>query len=73
MIMRRLHKAQTENADAARIEMDATTLDALYGMIRELKHWKQRAKTQMNGMQLVRVDFDEIDDIIDSALNLKED
>ena len=72
-IMRRLHRAQMHNEDTARIEMDASTLDALYGMIRELKHWKQRAKTQMNGMQLVKVDFDEIDDIIDAALNLKED
>jgi transketolase len=73
VMTKRLNEAKRQNADAARVEMDVSTLDAIYDMIHSLKSWKEAAKSKTQGMQLLKLDLDEIDHIIDDALNLKED
>ena len=69
---KRLYAAKRQDSDTPKIEMDVSTLDSLYGMIHALKDWKDKAAEKTKGMQLMNLNLDELDHIIESALDDEE-
>jgi transketolase len=70
---KRLYNAKRKDSEAPMVEMDAGTLDAIYDMMHQVKAWKEKAASKTKGIQLLNLDLDELDAIVDSALNLEED
>ncbi len=68
LMIKRMTDAKRENRDVAKIEMDVSTLDALYGMINSLRQWRENAQAKTRGLQLLSLDLDEFDRILNSAL-----
>lgn len=72
LMTRRLYDAKRKNDDTAKVEMDVGTLDALYEMMNNIRNWKEKAKSKTKGMQLVNLGLDELDDILDAALDTSD-